>query len=222
MTIRKSIRNLSLSPQELANLRSAYRNMMSIRDDRGYRYWAGVHGIPDGKCKHGESGSIFDPNFRLFLPWHRAYLYWFEKYLQDAQRDTTITVPWWDWSSEESRREGIPKAFSEVTVGGEPNPLYTFRVEVPAHVSLDAFTRRGCTRTRSFDTHREPGLPARLPRPEAITQLINDYRDYGDFSDALEDIHDRIHGWVGGRCGDMNFVETARLRPDFLVTPLHD
>ena len=215
MNIRKSVRNLSLSPQELANLRSAYGRMMNIRDDRGYRYWAGVHGIPDGKCKHGEAGTILDPNFRLFLPWHRAYLYWFEKFLQDAQRDPTIAVPWWDWTSNESRRQGIPKAFSDETVDGNPNPLYKFRVEVPADIDLEPFAQIGCPRARTFDTHREPGLPSRLPKPEDINKILEENRDYGDFSDALEDIHDGIHGWVGGRCGDMGFIEFAAYDPIF-------
>jgi Common central domain of tyrosinase len=31
--------------------------------------------------------------------WHRAYLYWFEKYLQDAQKDPTVTVPFWDYTA---------------------------------------------------------------------------------------------------------------------------
>src|SRR5215212_1015911 len=110
MAIRKSIRNLS--DNELASLRNAFERMMAITDNRGYGFIAGIHGIPQHKCKHGESGTAADPNFRLFLPWHRAYLYWFEKYLQDAGRDASITVPWWDWSSDQSRSEGIPKALS--------------------------------------------------------------------------------------------------------------
>ncbi len=217
MTIRKSVRNLS--PQELTNLRVAYERMMNINDSRGYRRQAGIHGVPDKKCKHGESGSISDPNFRLFLPWHRAYLYWFEKYLQDASRDPTITVPWWDWTSPDSRREGIPKAFSDETIDGNPNPLYKFHVVLDDDVNLDEpneeLRRFGCSpRSREFDTHREPGSPSRLPTPTQIKELIAK-KDYGDFSDGLEDIHNDIHGWVGGRCGDMNHIPFAAYDPIF-------
>jgi hypothetical protein len=55
--VRKSIRNLLA--QELSNLREAYIRMMSVNDNRGYRYLAGIHGIPDFKGKYGDS--------RLFL-----------------------------------------------------------------------------------------------------------------------------------------------------------
>ena len=88
MTIRKSVRNLS--DDELIALRNAFGKMMGISDNRGYDYMAGIHGIPQFKCKHGEAGSVADPNFRLFLPWHRAYLYWFEKYLQDSSGEAVI------------------------------------------------------------------------------------------------------------------------------------
>ena len=33
----------------------------------------------------------------LFLPWHRAYLYFFERALRD--RVPTLAQPWWDWTA---------------------------------------------------------------------------------------------------------------------------
>jgi tyrosinase len=213
MGIRKSVRNLSVD--ELANLRYAYRHFMDIYDNRGYRFLAGIHGIPQNKCKHGESETSSDPNFRLFLPYHRAYLYWFELYLQDAHQDRTVTVPWWDWTSNHSRTEGIPEAFSEEIVNEIPNPLHNFHVELPAWVSLEDFTSQtGCPKAKSYDTHREPGQPALLPTPQEVEDLLK-LPDYGDFSDGLEDIHNRIHGWVGGQCGDMAYVSFAAYDPIF-------
>ncbi len=188
---------------------------MDIPDNRGYRYLAGLHGIPHNKCKHAQSETITDPNFRLFLPWHRAYLYWFEKYLQDAHHDPNVTVPYWDWTSNVSRYEGIPRAFSDETVNNLPNPLYSFHVELPYWVNLDDFrSQTGCPKTSSFDTHREPGYPSQLLTPQEIQNLIS-LSDYGDFSDGLEDIHNRIHGWIGGRCGDMGHVPFAAYDPIF-------
>jgi len=211
MTIRKSIRNLS--QEELANLRFAYSHLMEIPDNRGYRYLAGIHGIPHFKCKHAESEIYTDPNFRLFLPWHRAYLYWFEKYLQDAHNDPNITVPYWDWTSDASRTEGIPSAFSDPTVNELPNPLYSFHVELPYWINLEEFIgNSGCSKAKSYDTHREPGDPSQLPKE--IDNLLA-LKDYGDFSDGLEDIHNRLHGWIGGRCGDMSYVPFAAYDPIF-------
>ena len=206
----------NLLSDELANLRFAYRHLMDIQDERGYRFLAGIHGIPQNKCKHGESETISDPNFRLFLPWHRAYLHTFELYLQDAHHDSTISVPWWDWTSTRSRAEGIPPAFSDQYVNESiPNPLYSFHVELPDWVNLDDFTSQtGCPKTKSYDTHREAGQPASLPTPKEVEDLLNK-PDYGDFSDGLEDIHNRIHGWVGGQCGDMSYVPFAGYDPIF-------
>jgi hypothetical protein len=84
--------------------------MMQIRDTRGYNHIDGHHGIPGSHRVHGERFVVTEPNGRLFLPWHRAYLYIFELYVQDAGGNNEITVPWWDWTSDLSRSEGIPKA----------------------------------------------------------------------------------------------------------------
>jgi tyrosinase len=48
-----------------------------------------------------------------------------------------------------------------------------------------------------MDTYRSTGSPTDLPAPEEVGQLLT-LTDFGDFSDGLEDIHDRIHVWVGG------------------------
>ena len=146
MAIRKSVRNLSV--EELANLRYSLSVMMSINDNRGYAYLAGIHGIPQNNCEHGESETVSDPNFRLFLPWHRAYLYWFELYLQDALNDLSVGIPWWDWTAVSSRTEGIPRAFSDSTVNELSNPLYKFHVNLPEWVNLDTFTSEtGCPKS---------------------------------------------------------------------------
>jgi tyrosinase len=215
MAVRKSIRNLP--DGELTKLRKALKIMMDIKDNRGYEHMAGIHGIPQFKCKHGEAGSIADPNFRLFLPWHRAFLYWFEKYLQDGGRDITITVPWWDWSSDQSRSEGIPKALSESSIDGNKNPLFSYHMKLPGGVDLTAFnSQTGCNKSYEYDTVRHPGNPSSLPTRQEIEDLLS-LPDYGDFSDGLEDVHNKIHGWTGGRCGDMSYVPFSAYDPIFWI-----
>lgn len=165
--------------------------MMKIKDDRGYGGVAGIHGLPlPISCVHAEVRTEKDPNFRLFPLWHRAYLYILEKYLQDAASDPSIAMPYWDWSVEKYRAEGIPKAFSDPTVGGSPNPLFKFHVELPP-VDLSRFidTTR-CTKTLVFDTHREPNLRNAPPLPtDTEVKKVLARHDYGDFSDKLEDLH---------------------------------
>lgn len=53
---RRSVRRLSAG--QLADLRQAIVLAQGIKDDRGYQYWAGIHGLPlPVSCKHG---SPFD------------------------------------------------------------------------------------------------------------------------------------------------------------------
>ena len=130
---------------------------------------------------------------RLFLPWHRAYLHRLEQALQDQVEG--VTTPWWDWRSATSRVEGIPKAFSDPAVGGQPNPLYKAHVSVPS-VGIEK------------DTQRFPGEPAGLPPENTIERLVDNpqglFSEWNDFNNELEEVHDQIHGWVGGYKRDAN------------------
>jgi tyrosinase len=189
-----------LSDNSLTDLREAFKRIMEIQDNRGYNYIAGFHGVPGWYCWHHGSRSRGDLSrpFNLFCPWHRAYLYWFEQFLKD--RLEHVNLPWWNWSSEASRTNGIPKAFSDEFVNGTPNPLYKAHILVPN--SNPPFDE---------DTRRDPQDPSDLPTPQMIAELL-ELNDFDDFDIILENIHDQIHGWVGG---SMGLVSTAAYDPLF-------
>jgi tyrosinase len=216
LNLRKSVRNLN--PQELRKLREAFDKMMKIKDDRGYAAIAGIHGLPlPISCVHAERRVDTDPNFRLFPLWHRAYLYIFELALQDAAFDDTMTIPYWDWSVKAFRKEGIPKAFSDPTANNRsPNPLFKFHVKLPPTDLSRFIDTTQCPKSLEFDTHREPntrfgpGLPT-----DADVKRVLAQKDYGFFSDGLEEIHNRVHGYVGGRCGDMAYPAFSSYDPIF-------
>jgi tyrosinase len=85
MAVRKAIRESSA--QELTKFRDAISRMKALSDERGYSHFAGIHGLLlPSYCQHGTL---------LFLPWHRAYLYFFELALQDQASD--VGIPYWDW-----------------------------------------------------------------------------------------------------------------------------
>ena len=89
MGVRKSAATLSAA--ELDDLRGAFAAAYQVGDDRGYAFHAGVHGLPlPFYCEHGTP---------LFLPWHRAYLYFFELALNDVLRRgsdyQTASVSWY-------------------------------------------------------------------------------------------------------------------------------
>lgn len=116
----------SLTTEEL----NAYMHALEIlkkrsEDDRydfsGFTWQADVHNtdqvkLPDGtpaypgRCEHGND---------LFLPWHRAELYFFEKILQQTDPDgesgpatKNVTVPYWNWTRPPSGRR-YPRVFED-------------------------------------------------------------------------------------------------------------
>jgi tyrosinase len=87
----KARKNIAfLPPEELRRFRAAIAQMKSLdafpQDERSFAYWARIHA---NQCQHG---------WEQFLTWHRAYLYGFEKRLQDI--DPSVTLPYWDWSAD--------------------------------------------------------------------------------------------------------------------------
>jgi len=174
-SLRKEVSKLQ--PPELSALQDAYQKMMafSATDNRSWIYWAGYHGFPNWYCwHHGRVGMGTPQPVNLFLPWHRAYLLYFENVARDQNEEATI--PWWDWTSDQSHQIGVPEAFSTETVNGSPNPL--FKGPVP---SIQGESAR--------DTFRFPGSPNELPTNGDISAVL-DLSSFTDFTQQLEDIHD--------------------------------
>ena len=101
-----------LKPGQIRLLRRAHAAVMRLSDDRGYGRWAGVHGLP---LPMGCSNAHGTP---LFLPWHRAYLYRFERALRDQVPDAMVC--WWDWRTPPDRPGRLPGAYAEEVVDVEP------------------------------------------------------------------------------------------------------
>jgi tyrosinase len=97
-------------------------------DPTGWGYQAAVHAVAAGargdkfrdQCQHA---SWF------FLPWHRMYLYWFERIVRatiasdpkvgdDVKKSWAL--PYWDYEQNPT----LPPAFREPTHANAPNPLY--------------------------------------------------------------------------------------------------
>jgi tyrosinase len=168
---RKSVDKLS--PDELKRLRQAIQAALDTKDNRGYQYFAGWHGVPFDYCWH---------HHPLFLPWHRAYLYFFELSLQ--RHEPEVTLPWWDWSVERD----IPAAYQE---------------GILSTVDIKPFTD---TRRPSWPkkTSRRPGADPRvppLPYGELYRQAL-EQPSFGRFNEAITQVHDWVHVWVGGTMSD--------------------
>jgi tyrosinase len=167
--------------------------MLGRADDRGYEYWAGIHGLPlPISCWHGSP---------LFLPWHRAYLYYFEQYLLDATPpEATVALPWWDWSTQ----TGIPAIYVTPNLpDGTPNPLASAPV---SGIPPAQFTEENVP--EAHETLRSPGPSGGghgsdgLPSAQEVAAVL-DAPDFADFTSRLEDLHNRVHVWVGGTMSEI-------------------
>jgi tyrosinase len=188
----------NLSDGQIGALRDAYAQMMAIRDNRGYGFLAGLHGTPGHYCWHHQQNARSALQMRLFLPWHRAYLYNFE--MAARSRVADVTIPWWDWTLHSPRQTPIPEIFNHQNVNRRPNPLFRFRINLPS-------TNPPINR----DTERDPAPERELPNQGDIDEVMSN-TDWADFEGALEDLHDRIHSWVSG---DMGIIDTAAYDPIF-------
>jgi tyrosinase len=183
---RRSARRLTAGQK--ADLRAAITAAQALKDDRGYQRWAGIHGLPlPISCTH---------HTELFLPWHRAYLYLFEKALQDQVPG--VTLPWWNWAREDAH--DIPAVYARRSVEGRKNALFDSPIQPSG--------RENPSQTR---TVREPGAPGFLPSPDEVEAVL-DNRDFFTFQTQLESIHDGVHVWVGGTMGS---IATAAYDPLF-------
>lgn len=86
------------------------------------------------------------------------------------------------------------------TAGNQPNPLATFRINLP-----------NTKPSLVHKTERHPGVPNDLPAQSAVDDVLS-RTDWDDFNLAIEDVHDNVHGWVSG---DMGVVGSAAFDPIF-------
>jgi tyrosinase len=185
----------------LAQLRDATGWAQSISDDRGYQYWAGIHGLPlPISCTHSTRQQFAS----YFLPWHRAYLYFYERALRD--RVPTLGQPWWDWT----RDRTVPGAYADQQADGQRNPLFSVRVN---DVAMAQAANAGLT--LPADVRRYPGQPGtRLPEAWEVDSVLA-MPDFFSFSRVLENLHGLVHVWVGGDQGHMRHVPLAAYDPIF-------
>ena len=158
-----------MTPSQLENLRFAFRELYELNkwplDVRNYNNLALIH---QNHCQHG---------WERFLPWHRIYMYEFEKALQD--QCPSVTMPYWDWTLPQYPANPIPNAFQAFLTDG----------------SLELFARRQPAIPASDIELLRPLVGKLYPTPssffDAVTGAIGSQYAVGEhrnrFIDALLD-----------------------------------
>lgn len=175
----------AMSATQLAAFRQAFAGAKTVNDDRGFQHHAGIHGLPlPMYCTHGNP---------LFLPWHRAYLYFFELALEDQVAG--VSLPWWDWTSALSHQHGLPAAYTDTA---NANPLTGSPINPQA---IQQAPSEGIPNAPSHTT-RQPGSTSELPTTSDVNDVLA-LGDFLDFSTQVEQIHNNVHVWVGGTMSEI-------------------
>lgn len=106
-------------------------SLMVALDDQlppdAWLFVANTHGVPVGEGTHPRwdqcaHGSLF------FLPWHRAYLAWFESIIRRLTGEEEWALPYWDYARDPQVTLTMPPEFTvpQRTVDGQlvDNPLF--------------------------------------------------------------------------------------------------
>lgn len=166
---------------------SAYGRLVAIHSDMGHR----MHDMGDGSAD-----SLVGQ--QRFLPWHRVYLHQFEAALQSV--DPSVTVPYWDWS--DPQHQAVPDWLVGV------RPTVNIPRPGPGRLTVTRFPgTRGFSLADAISGNVDPAIPS--------LASVQKETDFTAFSVGLEDIHNLVHVWVGGRKGTMALLDRAPADPIF-------
>jgi len=148
-----------------------------------YAHMAGLHNIPalfNGACMH---------HSYHFLAWHRAHLINYEDALRasDPPRTANVTIPYWNWAKKPTGKR-YPVAFENDAAAVATH--YGRRID-PSLLSVLANSMRNSDESLPWFPWSEVSEYAQ----RASAAFLGTAADGSDFE---KDIHDTMHGFVGG------------------------
>ncbi|MCP3406172.1 tyrosinase family protein [Bradyrhizobium sp. CCGB01] len=148
-----------------------------------YAHMAGLHNIPalfSGACMHHTYN---------FWAWHRAHLINYEDALRasDPPRTANVMVPYWDWTKKPSGKR-FPVVFENDTAAVTAH--YGRPID-PALLTILSSPQRNSAPSQSWFPWPVVSTAART----GTASFLGTASDGGDFE---KDIHDAMHGFVGG------------------------
>jgi hypothetical protein len=123
--IRKEVHDLS--DDEVKRLALAYKKLNAL-DGKDNRSWCQQANVHDKHCSYGPGDrppgkDAYWMQVHMgwyFLPWHRAFLYFYESILAQLIEDDTFALPYWDWS----KNPTLPEHFFINDTKDPRYPLY--------------------------------------------------------------------------------------------------
>ncbi|MFO1141275.1 MAG: tyrosinase family protein [Amaricoccus sp.] len=187
--VRKSVADLT--PAELMTFRRGVAQMMawnsagrgSANFRRSWIYWANMHNHFGDDCSGPIAGNSMNgvqlwtasnPNEtrtwcacqhhnEYFLVWHRMYIWFFERVMQQASGDPNFRLPYWDYSS----NGRLPQAFRDQTYVNQngqtvPNPLYVAARKPNLNNGTQALQSAATSSTNAMAANNEATFRTRM------------------------------------------------------------
>lgn len=173
--VRRDITSISALP-DINTLKSGIA-MMKALPSSDLRNWTRQATIHNTHCRH---------HSWLFFPWHRAYLFYFEKIIQQLTGTASFGLPYWNWTADGH----VPSVFWDVT-----SSLYDSNRNATSSDVADAGSVGASTITSIL------GLTNFITFAGAVT-VLNDTAIFGPGQGSVESTpHNSIHNFVGGDMG---------------------
>jgi hypothetical protein len=200
--VRQNIADFIQDPVKLEKLKKAIRVMQRLptTDPTSWIFQADIHGVANdtnssfNQCQHSHW---------WFLPWHRAYIYYFEKMLQKYSGDAGLMLPYWDYT--DSRFRSLPGPFLD-----KSSPLY-----VDGRILNGPNVELRTTQTSVANAFKSNRFIGGLEKNGFGGDVVSDLAQFAEIekSGLLEvSPHNSVHIGVGGL---MNDPTTAALDPIF-------
>jgi tyrosinase len=174
--MRRNVNTMAASDPILVAYKAAITAMKALppSDPRNWTRQAQIH---NNFCPHGNW---------LFLPWHRVYLFYFERICRKLSGMADFALPYWNWSQDAR----IPATFW----GNASNPLFNGTRAITASSTLgssvSAATVNGILDEPNFLLFASGAISA------TASQRAN-----GGYGRLEQTPHNSVHGFVGGDMG---------------------
>ncbi|CAA3006931.1 polyphenol oxidase I, chloroplastic-like [Olea europaea var. sylvestris] len=208
VNIRKAAQSFTVDSDYYKKYSKAIQKMknLALSDPRNFLQQANVHCAycDGGYTQQGHPNLLYEiHNSWLFFPWHRWFVYFFEKICQNLIDDDTFALPFWNWDAPAGMQ--IPPIYNS----GVTSPLYdTLRNPKhlpPSVVNLEWF---------NDDATVEPEVQIKYNLAIMYRQMITQSKTQIDFfgnpirdGDDVPKIsasgtieitpHNHMHSWTG-------------------------
>ena len=200
--IRRDVSELDENDPDLLSYQDAIIKMRALPDEHPHSW----------KTQFEIHGKLCEHRSWFFLPWHRAYLYYYEDIIRELSGNENFALPYWDWSAHPElptsfREEGSPLHHPRaITDTSTPWLESTIPSEIERQLESTVFT---VIFGQEADT-----ISTRTLADGTLKVTLNRFR-----SGALEGgAHNIIHSKLGGKrppWSDMGATEMAANDPIF-------